>query len=441
MPGPRKKYESLLKDTDIKRWYNELTRSSVITADTYLRRLGSFCNSTNKSPQELVSMDEKKITDLISDEISSMERQKLAGSYIASTVKAVKSWLNYNGKKLSRKIKIKDQNANFTLRNERIPTQEELKKILASGDPRARVACVLMAHSGLRPESLGNYLGDDGLRISDFPEMEIKDGKVTFKNIPTIVIIRPELSKSKRQYFTFLGNEGCFYLKAYLEERINQKEKDKDGNVRTEEITHNSPIIAPSKLYFRKEDSFIRTINIGDIIREAIRKAGFTWRPYVLRAYFDTQLMMAESKGLILRDYRSFMMGHVGDIENRYTTNKHKLPENLIEDMRESYAKSLVFLETEKRGMSEEEKDKWKTDLKREYLRLFFDDKEIDDNKLLDLSTEDLQKKVKEKIGMSLNNGHSQKVISMKEVKQYIEQGWEFVQSINSREAIVRIPK
>ncbi|MEM3490207.1 MAG: site-specific integrase, partial [Nitrososphaerota archaeon] len=220
-----------------------------------------------------------------------------------------------------------------------------------------------------------------------------------------------------------------------------QKEKDKDGNVRMEEITHNSPIIAPSKLYFRKEDSFIRTINIGDIIREAIRKAGFTWRPYVLRAYFDTQLMMAESKGLILRDYRSFMMGHVGDIENRYTTNKHKLPENLIEDMRESYAKSLVFLETEKRGMSEEEKDKWKTDLKREYLRLFFDDKEIDDNKLLDLSTEDLQKKVKEKIGMSLNNGHSQKVISMREIKQYIEQGWEFVQSINSKEAIVRIPK
>ncbi|MEM3940872.1 MAG: hypothetical protein QW538_03750 [Thermoplasmatales archaeon] len=42
---------------------------------------------------------------------------------------------------------------------------------------------------------------------------------------------------------------------------------------------------------------------------------------------------------------------------------------------------------------------------------------------------------------MSLNNGHSQKVISMREVTQYIEQGWEFVQSINSREAIVRIPK
>ena len=28
--------------------------------------------------------------------------------------------------------------------------------------------------------------------------------------------------------------------------------------------------------------------------------------PYVLRAYFDTQLMLAESKGLVLEDYRSF---------------------------------------------------------------------------------------------------------------------------------------
>ncbi|MEM3488582.1 MAG: hypothetical protein QXO75_02830 [Nitrososphaerota archaeon] len=55
--------------------------------------------------------------------------------------------------------------------------------------------------------------------------------------------------------------------------------------------------------------------------------------------------------------------------------------------------------------------------MKRKYLRLFFDDKEIDDNKLLDLSIEELQKKVKEKIGRSFNNGHSQKVIPMREVK------------------------
>jgi hypothetical protein len=50
--------------------------------------------------------------------------------------------------------------------------------------------------------------------------------------------------------------------------------------------------------------------------------AGFGWRPYVLRAYFDTQLMLAESKGLVLRDYRQFWMGHKGDMEARFL--KHK---------------------------------------------------------------------------------------------------------------------
>jgi len=31
-------------------------------------------------------------------------------------------------------------------------------------------------------------------------------------------------------------------------------------------------------------------------------------RAYVLRSYFDTQLMLAESKGLVIRDYRQFWM-------------------------------------------------------------------------------------------------------------------------------------
>ncbi|MEM3506781.1 MAG: hypothetical protein QXT31_03920 [Candidatus Bathyarchaeia archaeon] len=32
----------------------------------------------------------------------------------------------------------------------------------------------------------------------------------------------------------------------------------------------------------------VSTTNVRDKIRTAIRNAGFDWRPYVLRAYFDT---------------------------------------------------------------------------------------------------------------------------------------------------------
>ncbi|MBS7626977.1 hypothetical protein KEJ51_08120 [Candidatus Bathyarchaeota archaeon] len=55
-------------------------------------------------------------------------------------------------------------------------------------------------------------------------------------------------------------------------------------------------------------------------------KAGFSWRPYVLRAYFDTNMIIAVSKGKISHLYLQFMMGHKGDIEAMYSTNKGVLP-------------------------------------------------------------------------------------------------------------------
>jgi transposase len=69
--------------------------------------------------------------------------------------------------------------------------------------------------------TLGNYTGADGLRIKDLPEMRVEGGQVIFDRIPTMVIVRPELSKAGHQYFTFLSEEGCEYLKDYSEERFN----------------------------------------------------------------------------------------------------------------------------------------------------------------------------------------------------------------------------
>ncbi|EQD34826.1 integrase/recombinase, partial [mine drainage metagenome] len=77
-----------------------------------------------------------------------------------------------------------------------------------------------------------------------------------------------------------------------------------------------------------------------------MRAAGHPWRPYVLRAYFDTQLLLAESKGKVAHDYRVFMMGHRGSMEARYTTDKQRLPGDLVDDMREAYGRCEPFLGT-----------------------------------------------------------------------------------------------
>ena len=132
----------------------------------------------------------------------------------------------------------------------------------------------------------------------------------------------------------------------------------------------------------------------------------FTWRPYVLRAYFDTRLLIAENNGKIAHAYRQFFMGHKGDIEARYTTNKGRLPEEFIEDMRESYRKSLEYLETTKVEVSE---DRLQNALRRQLLLVAgFDGDEIDELDL-GMGDEEFQELVRRRlVGSVVNNGNSQ---------------------------------
>ena len=78
------------------------------------------------------------------------------------------------------------------------------------------------------------------------------------------------------------------------------------------------------------------------------------WRPYVLRAFFDTQLLIAESRGKIAHDFRVFFMGHKGSIEAKYTTNKSILSKLLTDEMREAFRKSQEFLDLEVTAKKEE---------------------------------------------------------------------------------------
>jgi hypothetical protein len=67
----------------------------------------------------------------------------------------------------------------------------------------------------------------------------------------------------------------------------------------------------------------------------------------VLRAFFDTELLIAESRGKIAHDFRVFFMGHKGTIEARYTTNKGVLPDALINEMSDAFKRSEIFLDLE----------------------------------------------------------------------------------------------
>ena len=427
--GRGAKYAHLRDNPTIDRWYRNLAQGSEITADVYLRRLGNVCAARKVGPEDLVRLARDARRDFLTDVVSDMEDAGLTGGYIESTLKALRSWLSFNGVPWELKIKLKGAQATPTLDNERVPTQDELRRIFLAASPRERVAAALLAHAGLRIESLGNYRGNDGLRLGDLPDVVVKGKTLTFRKVPPQIVVRPELSKSDRRYFTFLGPEAAGYLKAYLEGRL------RDG----EKLTDDSDVIAPTW----SKKAFLTSINVGDAIRKAIRAAGFRWRPYVLRAYFDTQLLLAESRGKMTHSYRQFHMGHVGDIEGRYTTNKGRLPPDLIEDMRDAYRRSAPFLETSK---AEDREAELKALFRRQMLLVAgLTEKEVDTMDLEAMTDADLQRIVREKlVGAAASNadggtnGTKQKVVPMTAVEAYIEAGWEWVGPLPDDRAIVR---
>jgi hypothetical protein len=177
--------------------------------------------------------------------------------------------------------------------------------------------------------------------MKDLPDIAIIQGVARCVQHPPMVIVRRTLSKARHQYFTFLTSQATRKLLADLNGRL----------ANGEALNADSPVIAPNTWYKygrgrNSKKKFLPTVRISDAIRNTLRPR-FQWRTYVFRAYFDTQLLIAESRGKVAHDFRVFWMGHKGSIEAKYTTNKGVLPEALVQEMRQAFRRSEEFLDLE----------------------------------------------------------------------------------------------
>jgi len=456
------RWAHLLEDPEFRRWYENLARGSEGTAIERARVLYRFLRLHDMTPHGLVELarqDRRRVEDVLLDFVGKLHEEGKAPGYIENYLKAVRSWLNYNEIRLVRRIKIGNRNATPTIEDERVPIRDELRTILHYARERAKCSIALMAFAGLRPETLGNMRGTDGLAVRDLPEIRIEDERITFTRVPTMVVVRPSLSKARHRYFTFLTSEGCEYLQAYLEKRL----------AMGEEFTPKSPVIAVTPGFERMGKSprnrgsrFITSKNVTREIREAMRPR-YGWRPYVLRAYFDTQLLVAENHGKLSHAYRQFFMGHKGDIEARYTTNKGRLPEDLIEDMRRSFMACEEYLST--RLPSREEDPELTTirtmvesgvlDLSkpnvRQYLvkKLGIEDVEVRVARMKDegLSEDDAYARVicgelgVEPMRMEVSNkkdSDPKKIVSEGELELYLAEGWDVQTVLPSGKILIR---
>lgn len=423
------KYRELLLDEDVRRWFENLRAKSVLTATVALRNLGHYCEINHINPKEILDKardNEKEFRYEFIDFVRKMEKDGKAGSYIARFKKVILSWLKFNGIRLQLTVNISGENETPTIVNERVPSKEELARILRKATSRGRVAIAIMAFSGLRPESLGDYEGTDGLRIGDIKDLRLSDN-IEFDKIPAMIVVRGKLSKARHQYFSFIGEEGATYIKEYLEERM------KHG----EELTYESPLLQ-FDVRGVKKNRFLRTTLVTRDIRNAIENSGMKMRPYVLRSYFSTALDIAESKGLISHPWRQFIMGHKGDIEARYSTNKRLLPD-MIEEMRESYKKCLKYLETRASDLSEENAKRYFQ--QQLLLTVGYKQEEIDKIDLDEISNDQFQQLLRDRLlGKMAENGSKQKVVPLNDIERLLSEGYEFQAVLPNGKAIMRMP-
>jgi hypothetical protein len=219
-----------------------------------------------------------------------------------------------------------------------------------------------------------------------------------------------------------------------LEERVKQGER----------LCKDSPLLVFDPRGVKK-NSFLRTTLVTRDVKEAIRRAGFSWRPYVLRAYCDTNMIIAESKGKISHPYLQFIMGHKGDIEARYSTNKGVLPPDMVEDMRKAYKECEPFLLTsaaslEHSDIVKQAKIEALKSLAKSLLGIELLDVKIAREKELgrELTADETIQLFEEELKKLREGKHNpQRIIREEELEKYLAEGWRFISTLPSKRILI----
>src|SRR3989442_343539 len=134
------KRDILLENQDVRRWYDNQSRSSLVAAEVRLRKLGRFCQNNKITPIELAELGLKSpraVADLLEDTITTMEKNGKAPQYINGMIEAVKSWLEHFDIEIRRNLKVAKQDATPNLANQQVPDAKELPEQFNRAGPRA----------------------------------------------------------------------------------------------------------------------------------------------------------------------------------------------------------------------------------------------------------------------------------------------------------------
>lgn len=398
-----KKHGELLENNrKFREWYERTyNEKSPKSADNMKRNIALFCDHTGISPDDLLKLSNAKLNDLFEKFRDDMQKAGKMGTYISKFKHSINNFQRFNKRSVMVNVDIRNENKSSKYNGEIIPTKPVLQSIFDTATPRARVIVSLMAFSGLRPESIGDYLGNDGIKLKDLSGLDMDT--LEFTEFPSKIRVRDtmlataRLSKNGKGYWTLCGKQSEKYISKYLSERRNS------GEV----LSPESPLVTfGSKGYGLTNVKLIQlsTEHVRRDVRDSMKRSGFNQRPYVLRRYFMQTLSTAELKGFISMEWRLFLSGHSGNIQATYVSEKENLNPSLEQAVKDAYVKCLKLLETE-RYEDQEDKTLLYTAL---LATAHFTEEEINGMNLNSLSDGDIVNLIRKRLGDSLK-GNSEK--------------------------------
>ena len=430
---------ALLAEPTVRTWYDERSLRSVLSADVDARKLALLLERLNLDPAGIVREAKEDPDRLRSRLVRYAGEMKKAGkldTYIEKTFSGLRSYLAFRRVSFDSFPRLGSA-IGTSIANERPPTPEELGRVLQRLSLRGRTVALLMAHSGVRPQVLGSYQGERGLVLGDLPDLDLKS--LSFRELPFVVRVRAELSKTGVAYVTMGSHESAETISTYLADRR------KAG----EELSADSPLVAGAaegelrgaarrrvkQARFRR--GFLATgnvtIELARVLHESAAK-GERLRPYSLRGFFSTRLMLAEGAGKITRDLREAFLGHdLKSVNRRYNLGK-KWGEDVLREARTAYKRAEPWLSTSGGAavVSAEE-------IQREAAVLLL-------TGLKGKSEADARKMVEGKTGPELadllKSGAKprEQAVPVEEVPKLLGDGWEFVSALNGSLAVLRAP-
>jgi integrase len=408
-------HDDLFQYETVKKWINALSSTrtgSKGTQRNYLLWLDEYVDFVKKDPDTLIAErrvhlknDDETVKRKHEETVQSFYNylrndRKLSPNTSVSMMACVRSFYKANYVDL----KMRTPQA-WVIKQSKIPTREELKRMVDACNIRDRALILLQAQSGLSSSDLVR------LTYGHIRE-QLEQGKNPIK----ITMVR---EKEKVAFSTFVGTDAIEALKVHLAYRKSGTKK-----LEPEELKDDSPLMAT---FDRKPIAYVQSIRY--IVASAAMRVGLkNVHPHALRKYFASALRNAGVNETIVE----YMMGHkLPAVKKAYFSDQE------LEDSYKRAEPYLSIAQSSSVGIDHAKLDILKTMAK----SLGLDPEQITFKARIEFAREltpSEEANLLSKELANLKNRHEEKVIRPEELELYINDGWSYVDELSSGKVIIR---